>query len=53
MSPQTLDQATSVETVARWAALWLRAQLGDPVGRAWVYGIGDAVETGVETQFAR
>ncbi|GGM78348.1 alpha/beta hydrolase family protein [Dactylosporangium sucinum] len=53
LSPQTLDQATGVEVVARWSALWLRAQLGDPVGRAWVYGLGDAVDTTVETQFER
>ncbi|GHJ47975.1 hypothetical protein Cs7R123_53170 [Catellatospora sp. TT07R-123] len=40
-SAQTLDQALSVETAARWSALWLRAQLGDPVGQAWVYSVGD------------
>ncbi|WP_238013417.1 hypothetical protein KZZ52_23820 [Dactylosporangium sp. AC04546] len=53
LSPQTLDQATGVEVVARWSALWLRAQLGDPVGRAWVYGVGDAVDGLVETQYDR
>ncbi|MET7394044.1 hypothetical protein ABZS66_11165 [Dactylosporangium sp. NPDC005572] len=53
LSPQTLDQADGVENIARWSALWLRAQLGDPVGRAWVYGLGDAVDTTVETQFER
>ncbi|MFC5001156.1 alpha/beta hydrolase family protein [Dactylosporangium cerinum] len=53
LSPQTLNQADGVENIARWAALWLRAQLGDPVGTAWVYGIGDAVDAGVETQYAR
>ncbi|MFF5228798.1 hypothetical protein [Dactylosporangium sp. NPDC000521] len=53
LSPQTLNQAAGVENIARWAALWLRAQLGDPVGAAWVYGIGDAVDAGVETQFVR
>ncbi|MEV0563272.1 hypothetical protein [Dactylosporangium sp. NPDC050588] len=53
LSPQTLNQAAGVENIARWAALWLRAQLGDPVGTAWVYGIGDAVDAGVETQFVR
>lgn len=41
-----------MENIARWAALWLRAQLDDPVGLAWVYGVGDAVDAGVETQFA-
>ncbi|MEV6968236.1 hypothetical protein AB0M47_24310 [Hamadaea sp. NPDC051192] len=53
LSPQTLNQATSVETAARWSAYWLRAQLGDPVGRAWVYGIGDAVDTAVTTEVTR
>ncbi|WP_051366695.1 alpha/beta hydrolase family protein [Hamadaea tsunoensis] len=52
LSAQTLDQAVSVETVARWSAYWLRAQLGDVVGQAWVYGLGDALDTDVTTVFA-
>lgn len=52
LSPQTLNQALSVETAARWSALWLRAQLGDPVGQAWVYGLGDYVDGNVTTEFA-
>lgn len=53
LSTQTLAQAVSVETTARWSALWLRAQLGDPVGRAWVYGLGDAFDANVQTQFVK
>jgi predicted dienelactone hydrolase len=52
LSPQTLAQAQSVETAARWSAYWLRAQLGDPVGQAWVYGFGDLVDANVTTEFA-
>ena len=51
LSPQTLPQAAGGENIARGAGLGLRAQLGDPVGAAWVYGIGDAIDAGVETQF--
>ncbi|MET8148290.1 alpha/beta hydrolase family protein [Actinoplanes sp. NPDC049668] len=52
-APQTLDQAVSVATCARWGALWLRAQLGDPAARAWVYGLGDVVDRNVTTQVVR
>ncbi|XVV12955.1 chlorophyllase/cutinase-like alpha/beta fold protein [Actinoplanes sp. CA-131856] len=49
-SPQTLAQATGTTTIARWTAYWLRAQLGDPVGQAWVNGVGDLVDQNVQTR---
>ncbi|MEV4415811.1 hypothetical protein [Catellatospora sp. NPDC049609] len=52
LNPQTLSQSVSIETTGRWAAFWLRAQLGDPVGRAWVSGAGDLLDANVTTQFA-
>lgn len=52
LSPQTLSQALSIETAGRWAAFWLRAQLGDPVGQAWVSGAGDFFDTNVITEYA-
>ncbi|WP_410812212.1 alpha/beta hydrolase family protein [Micromonospora sp. 067-2] len=50
-SPEALHQSVAVAKVARWSALWLRAQLGDPVGRAWVSGLGDLVDTDVTTRY--
>ncbi|MBB5873361.1 putative dienelactone hydrolase [Allocatelliglobosispora scoriae] len=52
LSPQTLGQTVGVETVARWTAYWLRAQLGDPVGQAWIHGIGDTLDANVTTESA-
>ncbi|WP_127480616.1 alpha/beta hydrolase family protein [Nocardioides pantholopis] len=42
VSPQSLSQATSIEVSARWAALWLRAQLGHAGAAGYVTGTGDA-----------
>ncbi|WP_300682013.1 hypothetical protein [Nocardioides sp.] len=44
---QTSTQAASIETSARWAALWLRAQLGDTAAATYVYSTGDAADTDV------
>jgi predicted dienelactone hydrolase len=41
----TLDQAVSVETIARWAALFLRAHvLGDAEAYDYVHATGDALD---------
>ncbi|MGW0808662.1 hypothetical protein [Nonomuraea sp. NPDC002799] len=46
-SPQTVAQDASVDTAARWSALFLRASLGDALAAAYVYGFGDASDDGV------
>ncbi|ROO89635.1 chlorophyllase-like protein [Actinocorallia herbida] len=46
-STQTIGQADSIATTARWAALFLKAQLGDTAAAAYVYQTGDAADTGV------
>lgn len=46
-SPQSSPQAASIETAARWAALWLRAQLGDSAAATYVYTTGDAADPDV------
>ncbi|MFI5429329.1 hypothetical protein [Aeromicrobium sp. UC242_57] len=44
---QSSTQSASIETTARWAALWLRAQLGDTAAANYVYTTGDAADTAV------
>ncbi|MDX6742792.1 chlorophyllase/cutinase-like alpha/beta fold protein [Actinocorallia sp. A-T 12471] len=46
-STQTVTQAQSIETTARWAALFLKAQLGDAAAAQYVYVTGDAADPGV------
>ncbi|MGH1564035.1 alpha/beta hydrolase family protein [Mumia sp. DW29H23] len=46
-SAQTLSQAASIATSARWAALFLKAQLGDAAAADYVYSTGDAADPGV------
>jgi hypothetical protein len=49
----TLDQTTAVETIARWSALFLRANvLRDPKAISYVYGIGDSLDKNVTVQQA-
>ncbi|GIF26269.1 putative dienelactone hydrolase [Actinoplanes tereljensis] len=50
-SAQTLAQATAVETIGRWTAQFLLAQLGDSAAKAYVYGGGDPADTNVETKY--
>jgi dienelactone hydrolase len=48
-SAPTLDQAVSVETTARWAAIFLRARvLGDATATAYLETLGDAADPNVE-----
>lgn len=47
VNPQTVTQAASIETAARWAALWLRAQLGDAAAATYVNVTGDAADPAV------
>lgn len=50
----TLDQTTSVETIARWSALFLRAHvLKDPKAIRYVYGVGDELDKNVTVQQER
>jgi len=49
-SAQVLPQQVSIETAARWSALYLRAQLGDAAAAAYVYGHGDAADSNVTVQ---
>ena len=49
-SAQTLAQAIGVETVARWTAEFLLAQLGDVSAWRYVYGTGDAADAYVSTK---
>ncbi|HTW16967.1 MAG TPA: hypothetical protein VMF51_17690 [Nocardioides sp.] len=44
VNSQSLSQAASIEVTARWAALWLRAQLGDAAAASYVLGTGDAAD---------
>lgn len=44
VNTQALSQAASIEVAARWAALWLRAQLGDPAAASYVLSTGDAAD---------
>ena len=44
-----LDQATAVETIGRWSAMFLRAYaLGDPAAREYVAATGDPADPNVE-----
>jgi hypothetical protein len=44
-----LDQATAVETAARWSALFLRARvLGDPAAIEWLDTVGDPADPNAE-----
>lgn len=47
VNTQSLSQADSIATSAKWSALWLRAQLGDSAAATWVTGTGDAADPGV------
>lgn len=47
VNSQSSSQAQSIETSARWAALWLRAQLGDTAAANYVYSTGDAADASV------
>lgn len=47
VNTQASTQSSSIETTARWAALWLRAQLGDTAAANYVYSTGDAADTAV------
>ncbi|WP_460304683.1 alpha/beta hydrolase family protein [Actinocorallia aurea] len=47
VSTQTISQAASIATTARWAALFLKAQLGDSAAASYVYQTGDAADAGV------
>lgn len=44
VGPQSLSQAQSIDEAARWAALWLRAQLGDAAAATYVTSTGDAAD---------
>ena len=46
---QSVSQASSIETAARWAAQFLLAQLGDADALAYVSGAGDATDSAVTT----
>ncbi len=52
-SAQTLGQAAGVETIARWSAQWLLAQLGDPAAKRYVYSTGDAADASVTVTYVR
>ncbi|MEG4318782.1 MULTISPECIES: alpha/beta hydrolase [unclassified Microcoleus] len=44
----TLERAVGIETIARWSALFLRANmLEDPVARDYIYSQGDALDPNV------
>lgn len=47
VNSQASTQSSSIETTARWAALWLRAQLGDTAAASYVHSTGDAADTAV------
>jgi hypothetical protein len=49
-SAPTLAQAIGVETVARWTAEFLLAQLGDVNAWRYAYGAGDAADANVTTK---
>lgn len=44
VGPQALTQEQSIEEAARWAALWLRAQLGDAAAATYVTSTGDSAD---------
>lgn len=44
VGPQSLSQSQSIDEAARWAALWLRAQLGDAAAATYVTSTGDAAD---------
>jgi predicted dienelactone hydrolase len=47
-NPPTLEQAVATETIARWSALFLRANvLNDPGAAEYVFGSGDALDPNV------
>ncbi|MBN1773279.1 MAG: hypothetical protein JXB32_18600 [Deltaproteobacteria bacterium] len=47
----TLDQATAVETAARWSAVFLRARvLGDADAAAYLESLGDPADANVEVE---
>ncbi|WP_436530341.1 alpha/beta hydrolase family protein [Actinoplanes sp. HUAS TT8] len=52
-SAQTLNQATGVETIARWSAQWLLAQLGDSAAKKYVYTTGDAADANVTVTYVK
>jgi len=47
VNTQASTQAASIETTSRWAALWLKAQLGNTAAASYVYTTGDAADTDV------
>ena len=44
VGPQSLTQSESIDEAARWAALWLKAQLGDTAAATYVTSTGDAAD---------
>jgi fermentation-respiration switch protein FrsA (DUF1100 family) len=44
VGPQSLGQSESIDEAARWAALWLRSQLGDTASATYVTSTGDAAD---------
>ncbi|MEU8244198.1 hypothetical protein AB0C07_38590 [Actinoplanes missouriensis] len=52
-SAQTLNQATGVETTARWSAQWLLAQLGSSAARKYVYTTGGAADPNVTVTYVK
>lgn len=44
VNTQSLTQVQSIEEAGRWAALWLRAQLGDAAAATYVNSTGDAAD---------
>jgi len=51
-SVPTLDRQQSIATIARWSAMWLRAQLGDVAARFYVRFVGPHVDANVLVQRA-
>lgn len=49
---QALTQEDSIEVTARWAAQFLKAQLGDTAANAYISGAGDAADVRVTTTSA-
>ncbi|MBW9209683.1 hypothetical protein KV100_08440 [Mumia sp. zg.B21] len=52
-SVQPISQAASIATSARWAATFLKAQLGDGAAADYVYSTGDAADPGVTVTSTR
>ena len=44
VGPQSLTQSECIDEAARWAALWLKAQLGDTAAATYVTSTGDAAD---------